>query len=98
MDELPESIADVADVDCTRTRALVTGSTSGIGRATALGRLGPDVISRGRDPDAGATVVDELATLSDAARGPGTARRLWTYSADVLGIDEPLRDVAGEGG
>ncbi|WP_459822195.1 hypothetical protein [Halorubrum luteum] len=44
------------------------------------------------------TPARPLSTSSDAARGPDAARRLWTYSTDVLGIDESLRDVAGEGG
>jgi len=36
MTDQPENIAGVSDVDCTGTQALVTGSTSGIGRAAAL--------------------------------------------------------------
>ena len=58
----PEQLADVADVDCTGQCALVTGSTSGIGRAAALalGRLGADVVVHGRDTDAGEAVVDKL--------------------------------------
>ena len=65
MTDRPEALAGVADVDCTGTRALVTGSTSGIGRATALalGRLGADVIVHGRDADAGADVVAELTAV-----------------------------------
>ncbi len=61
----PEVRAGVADVDCTGTQALVTGSTSGIGRAAAvaLGRLGADVIVHGRDTDAGADVVSELEAV-----------------------------------
>lgn len=69
MSELPESIAGVSDVDCTGLQALVTGSTSGIGRAAALalGRLGADVIVHGRDSQAGAAVVEELSrTGADA--------------------------------
>jgi NAD(P)-dependent dehydrogenase (short-subunit alcohol dehydrogenase family) len=59
----------VSDVDCTGLQALVTGSTSGIGRAAALalGRLGADVVVHGRDPQAGAAVVEELSrTGADA--------------------------------
>jgi NAD(P)-dependent dehydrogenase (short-subunit alcohol dehydrogenase family) len=58
MSELPETLAGVSDVDCTGLQALVTGSTSGIGRAAALalGRLGADVVVHGRDPQAGAAV------------------------------------------
>lgn len=65
MSNLPERIADVEDADCTGMQALVTGSTSGIGRhaALALGRLGADVIVHGRDRAAGAAVVDELTAL-----------------------------------
>ncbi|WP_311172548.1 SDR family NAD(P)-dependent oxidoreductase [Halobellus ordinarius] len=70
MSERPEAIADVADVDCTGLQALVTGSTSGIGRAAALalGRLGADVIVHGRDSQAGAAVVDELARIDADAK------------------------------
>jgi NAD(P)-dependent dehydrogenase (short-subunit alcohol dehydrogenase family) len=69
MSELPETLAGVSDVDCTGLQALVTGSTSGIGRAAALalGRLGADVVVHGRDPQAGAAVVEELSrTGADA--------------------------------
>ena len=70
MSQSPEARAGVADVDCTGTQALVTGSTSGIGRAAALalGRLGADVIVHGRDAAAGETVVEEL----NAAGADGT--------------------------
>jgi hypothetical protein len=67
--ESPETLAGVSDVDCTGLQALVTGSTSGIGRAAALalGRLGADVVVHGRDPQAGAAVVEELSrTGADA--------------------------------
>jgi NAD(P)-dependent dehydrogenase (short-subunit alcohol dehydrogenase family) len=62
MSDLPEEIAGVSDVDCTGQQALVTGSTSGIGRETALalGRLGADVVVHGRDGEAGAAVVEEI--------------------------------------
>ena len=69
MSKLPETLAGVSDVDCTGLQALVTGSTSGIGRAAALalGRLGADVVVHGRDPQAGAEVVEELSrTGADA--------------------------------
>jgi NAD(P)-dependent dehydrogenase (short-subunit alcohol dehydrogenase family) len=62
MSDRPEEIAGVADVDCSGLTALVTGSTSGIGRAAALslGRLGADVVVHGRDASAGESVVDRL--------------------------------------
>jgi NAD(P)-dependent dehydrogenase (short-subunit alcohol dehydrogenase family) len=65
----PEERAGVADADLDGTTALVTGSTSGIGRETALalGRLGADVIVHGRDAEAGEAVVADLdATGADA--------------------------------
>ncbi|MFB6118769.1 SDR family NAD(P)-dependent oxidoreductase [Halosegnis sp.] len=70
MGSRPETRAGVADVECADTTALVTGSTSGIGRATALalGRLGADVLVHGRDAEAGASVVDELSALGSDAR------------------------------
>ena len=77
----PEELAGVADVDCTGQQALVTGSTSGIGReaALALGRLGADVIVHGRDETAGVAVVDELETI-------GTGGTF--VEADFASVDE----------
>jgi NAD(P)-dependent dehydrogenase (short-subunit alcohol dehydrogenase family) len=65
----PEQHAGVADVDCSGLTALVTGSTSGIGRETALalGRLGADVVVHGRDTTAGRAVVEELAAAGATA-------------------------------
>lgn len=78
---------------------LVTGSTSGIGRAAAvaLGRLGATVIVHGRDRDAGAAVVDELDDVGaeatfveadfadpDAVRGLAAAVRDETDGLDLL--------------
>jgi NAD(P)-dependent dehydrogenase (short-subunit alcohol dehydrogenase family) len=50
--------------------ALVTGATSGIGRATAnaLACAGATVIVHGRDPERGAEVVAELETSGASAR------------------------------
>lgn len=69
MRDRPEELAGVSHVTCTGKTALVTGSTSGIGRATALalGRLGADVIVHGRDVSAGESVVDELETIGAEA-------------------------------
>ncbi|RJX42708.1 daunorubicin C-13 ketoreductase [Halonotius aquaticus] len=61
----PAEQAGVADIDCAGQTALVTGSTSGIGRETALalGRLGADVMVHGRDADAARAVVDDLTAM-----------------------------------
>lgn len=69
MSQPPEARASVADVDCTDVTALVTGSTSGIGRdvALALGRLGAHVLVHGRDRDRGQAVVSEFDTLDGTA-------------------------------
>jgi NAD(P)-dependent dehydrogenase (short-subunit alcohol dehydrogenase family) len=50
--------------------ALVTGATSGIGRATAvqLARQGAEVLVHGRDADRGEAVVKEIAAAGGKAR------------------------------
>lgn len=99
MTERPEVGAGVADVDLQGRTALVTGSTSGIGReaALALGRLGADVLVHGRDREAGRQVTDELGRLDvdarfeaadfadvDAVRDLAAAVRDWTDGLDIL--------------
>ena len=99
MGDRPERIAGVEGVDLEEKRALVTGSTSGIGRETALalGRLGADVMVHGRDAAAGREVVDELAAMGREASfrradfaSVGDVRELaaaveaWTDDLDIL--------------
>lgn len=95
----PAVQAGVADLDCSGQTALVTGSTSGIGRETALalGRLGVDVVVHGRDAAAGHAVVDELASIGatatfeqadfadvSAVRSLATAVDGWVDELDIL--------------
>lgn len=56
--------------ELTGTRALVTGSTSGIGKATAtaLALLGATVVVTGRNPERGAAVVKEIEAEGGSAR------------------------------
>jgi hypothetical protein len=65
MTQPPERRAAVEGTDLTGTTALVTGSTSGIGReaALALGRLGARVVVHGRDEQAGAAAVEDLESV-----------------------------------
>jgi NAD(P)-dependent dehydrogenase (short-subunit alcohol dehydrogenase family) len=72
--------------------ALVTGSTSGIGRATAsaLAQLGATVIITGRDAERGARVVKEIEDDGGSARfvaadldDPGEIARLAREAGDV---------------
>jgi NAD(P)-dependent dehydrogenase (short-subunit alcohol dehydrogenase family) len=69
MSRTPETRASVAAVDCSDKTALVTGSTSGIGReiALALGRLGAHVIVHGRDRERGEAVVAEFDSVEGTA-------------------------------
>jgi NAD(P)-dependent dehydrogenase (short-subunit alcohol dehydrogenase family) len=105
MSDTPEAIAGVADVDRIGDVALVTGSTSGIGRAAALalGRLGADVIVHGRDPDAGAAVVDELASVgadgtflrADFADVDAVRELAETVRAETDGVDVLVNNAGG---
>jgi NAD(P)-dependent dehydrogenase (short-subunit alcohol dehydrogenase family) len=70
MTRTPEQRAGVSGIDLSGTTALVTGSTSGIGRqaALSLGRLGADVFVHGRDREAGRAVVDDLQSVGSDAQ------------------------------
>lgn len=70
MTERPEEKANVSSVDLSGSTVLVTGSTSGIGKETALalGRLGAEVFVHGRDRGHGKAVRDEIrSTAADGA-------------------------------
>ena len=78
--------AGVADVDLSGKTVLVTGSTSGIGRETALalGRLGARLFVHGRDREQGENVVTELRDLGADAE---------LFIADFASLDA-VRDLA----
>lgn len=65
----PEIAAGIGDKESNAT-ALVTGSTSGIGRQTALAlaRLGCDVYVHGRNEEAGERVVEEIEGIGQSSR------------------------------
>ena len=85
----PEQLAGVAETDLSGTTALVTGSTSGIGReiALSLGRLGARVLVHGRDRDRGQAVVDRLAD---------TAASECAFVAADFAVQSEVRDLARE--
>jgi NAD(P)-dependent dehydrogenase (short-subunit alcohol dehydrogenase family) len=70
--------------------ALITGATSGIGRATAnaLAGTGATVWVHGRDADRGAEVVEELQAAGADAR----------FHAAELGDPDQVRDLAAAAG
>jgi NAD(P)-dependent dehydrogenase (short-subunit alcohol dehydrogenase family) len=105
MARLPEARAGVDDTDLTGTTAVVTGSTSGIGReaALALGRLGADVVVHGRDEQAGRAVVAELeregvdghffeADFADVDAVSGLAEEV---RAETDGVDVLVNNAGG---
>ena len=81
---------DPVDVDLTGTRAVVTGATSGIGRAVAegLADLGAHTIVTSRDLDRARDAADEISTSTD--RGSASGVQLQT------GDFESIRDAAAE--
>ncbi|MFB9823895.1 SDR family NAD(P)-dependent oxidoreductase [Halobaculum roseum] len=94
MREHPEDVAGVGDERLVGRTALVTGSTSGIGRevALSLGRLGAHVIVHGRDAEAGAEVVDAV----EDGVNEGTAEFVAADFADpeaVAALADATRDA-----
>ncbi|MFC7068933.1 SDR family NAD(P)-dependent oxidoreductase [Halobaculum lipolyticum] len=99
MTEYPEDVAGVGDERIVDSTALVTGSTSGIGRETALalGRLGAHVVVHGRDAEAGRAVVDAI----EDAVNEGTAefvRADFAQPDEVSRLAKRTREAAGDGG
>ena len=101
----PKHLEDFAGLDCSGTQVLLTGSTSGIGRASALalGRLGASVIVHGRDADAGARVVEELEAIGAEARFLAAdfadSEAVWdlaaTIKAETDGLDVLINNAGG---
>ena len=86
MTATPErSLGDLQD-----QRALVTGATSGIGRAIALqlARLGAEVVVHGRDAARGAETVDAITATG------GRARFVAADLADLADLQRLVADVA----
>jgi hypothetical protein len=88
MSRRPEQYAGVTDLDRSGTTALVTGSTSGIGRemALALGRLGVHVLLHGRDRERGEQTLGAL----ESTAGSGEL-----LLAD-LAVQSSVRDLAAD--
>jgi NAD(P)-dependent dehydrogenase (short-subunit alcohol dehydrogenase family) len=80
------------DHDVPPRTALVTGSTSGIGRAAALAlaRDGFAVIVHGRDAERGASVVEEITAAGGRARFMGADL---SDAADVQRLGDAAGDV-----
>lgn len=105
MSTSPIDLAGVRDVDLSGQTALVTGSTSGIGRlaATALGSLGADVVVHGRDESAGRAVVSDIESEGGVARfspadfaSVASVRNLAeTVRAETDGLDLLVNNAGG---
>src|SRR3954454_17026231 len=84
------------DIDLSGKRALITGSTSGIGRATAasFARGGAEVVVNGRDDGRVAAVVKELREETGSGRVTGVAADVGTAAgADTLITRVPDVDI-----
>jgi len=78
--------------DLAGLKALVTGATSGLGRAIAfqLARDGADVVVHGRDAARGAQTVEEIHSRGGSARYVGTDLG---DAANIMGFVKEVGDV-----
>src|SRR5262245_41714763 len=84
------------NIDLTGKRALITGSTSGIGLATAasFARAGAEVVVNGRDEGRVADTVKELRAETGSDRITGVAADVGTEEgADALIAQVPDVDI-----
>ena len=74
--------------------ALVTGGTSGIGRAAAeeLGRHGAEIVVHGRDADRGSVVADTITTEG------GKARFVAADLTDLAQVDRLVEQAIADAG
>ncbi|MDZ7688113.1 MAG: SDR family oxidoreductase [Halobacteriales archaeon] len=87
----PEHGAGVENTDLSEKTYVVTGSTSGIGRETAvaLARLGAHVVVHGRNEEKGRRVVDEIeGTDGEATFVPAD----FSTTENVRGFADEIRD------
>ena len=102
----PEQLAAVDGTDLSGVEALVTGSTSGIGReaALALGRLGAEtVVVHGRDEAAGESLAADLSRTgangefvrADFADVDAVRELAATVRAETGGLDLLLNNAGG---
>ena len=84
--------------------AVITGATSGMGRATALlfAREGAAIVASGRDPDRGRTIVEEIRAAGGRAEFvpgdvsvPETSDRLVDTCARLFGGVDTMACFAG---
>jgi NAD(P)-dependent dehydrogenase (short-subunit alcohol dehydrogenase family) len=89
--KLPERGAGVENADMSDKTVVVTGSTSGIGRETALalGRLGATVVVHGRDEERGRHVIEEI----EDTEGEATFLRAdFSTTENVKNFADEVRD------